>query len=56
MEMPRNILTMTGEDQQGHSRVVLDFSQNKKHGFRMEMSLDGEQWQILMEGNCTREK
>jgi hypothetical protein len=50
-----NTLTMTSEDQQGHSRVVFAFTENNKYSFSMEMSQDGKQWQTLMEGNYTRE-
>jgi hypothetical protein len=50
-----NVLTLSGKDQQGLSRVTFDFSRDGQYTFRMEVSPDGSEWFTFMEAEMTRQ-
>ncbi|MBI4549087.1 MAG: DUF1579 family protein [Ignavibacteriae bacterium] len=49
-----DVLTMTSQDPQGHSRATFDFSKENQYSFRMEVSQDGKQWHTFMEGKYSQ--
>jgi hypothetical protein len=48
------ILSLTAPQGQGFSRAVFDFSGEKCYRYRMEISPDGEQWFVFLEGEYQR--
>jgi hypothetical protein len=59
MGMPPNIfkgtfdarvLKLVSKNGQGHSRAVFDFSKENQYDYRMEVSPDGTQWYLFMNG------
>ena len=50
-----DVLIMTSQGPQGHSRAVFDFVEKGLYRFRMEVSQDGDQWYTFMEGKYTLE-
>lgn len=50
-----DVLSMTCRNPQGWNRAVYAFKGDDHYGFRMEVSGDGEQWQVFMEGEYARE-
>jgi len=48
-----NVLTMTNKQAQGYTRAVWDFRQDGQYQYRMELSQDGNQWQLFIEGHYT---
>jgi len=50
-----DVLTVTNQGPQGHSRAVFDFRETDLYHFRMEVSQDGNQWYTCMEGTYTRQ-
>jgi hypothetical protein len=47
-------LNMTHRGPQGHNRVVWEFPTEKTYRFRMEVSPDGNQWHLFMEGEYAK--
>ena len=50
----RNILTLTSRGPQRYTRTFLDFTGEKRHQFRMEVSQDGKEWHTFTEGTYER--
>lgn len=48
-------LVMTSQNAMGHSRMTYEFSTPGKYRSKMEMSQDGQSWNLLFESDCTRE-
>jgi hypothetical protein len=48
------ILTLTNQDAQMHTRATWDFHKPGHYSFRMEVSPDGHQWYPFLEGDYTR--
>lgn len=44
------VLTVTNQSPQGHSRATFDFGPKGRYKFLMEVSQDGKQWFPFMEG------
>jgi hypothetical protein len=51
----RQVLRMSCAGPQGHNRVTWDFSQTDRYRFKMEVSSDGQEWHIFMEGDYSRQ-
>jgi len=51
----RDVLTLTSEDTQMHSRATFDLSKPGKYRFRMEVSQNGSEWYPFMDGDYTRQ-
>jgi hypothetical protein len=49
-----DVLTLSYQGPQGHSRAVFDLTQAGRYAFRMDFSPDGATWQTLMEGSYLR--
>ena len=50
-----NVLTLSSEDSQMHSRATFDLTTPRKYRFRMEVSQDGNHWYPVMEGVYSRQ-
>lgn len=50
-----NVLSLANQTPQGHSRAVWDFGTPGRYTFRMDMSQDGEDWAMFMEGSYAKE-
>jgi hypothetical protein len=51
-----DVLTLTHERPQGHSRAVFDFSgHHARYRYRMEVSPDGAHWHPFIEGDYLRD-
>lgn len=50
-----DVLTFTGRDPVGYSRLVYDCSQPDSYSFQMFASADGESWQIIIDALYHRE-
>jgi hypothetical protein len=49
------ILTLTAPQPQGFARATFDFSQDGQYEYRMEMSPDGNQWLVFVDGEYRRQ-
>lgn len=49
------VLSLTAPQGQGFSRAVFDFSDEKRYHYRQEVSPDGDQWFVFMEGEYNRQ-
>ncbi len=50
-----NVLSLSNQGPQGHSRAVFDLGEPGRYVFRMDFSQDGSHWQTLMEGQYSRQ-
>ncbi|HZY10701.1 MAG TPA: DUF1579 family protein [Bacteroidota bacterium] len=51
-----SVLSLVGKFPQGFNRGIWDYSKEGKVTFKMEVSMDGKNWQPMMEGNYTKER
>jgi len=49
-----DVLTLSYQGPQGHSRAVFDMSEPGRYLFRMDFSPDGSKWQTFMEGKYSK--
>lgn len=53
-DFENDVLTLTNQSSQGHTRAQFDVSMPGRYVFRMDVSQDGTQWQNFMEGRYTK--
>jgi hypothetical protein len=50
-----NVLTLTSQGPQGHTRAVFDFFAADRYTYKMDVSPNGQQWFPFMEGKYLRQ-